>query len=421
MGDKLIMSGKERKRKVIMEGVINRQYTLKEGANRMGVSYRQAKRIFKRYKAQGDAGLLHKHRGSPSGHAKPTVLKQKVLTLYQEKYRGFGPTLAAEFMEEEESIRVNAETLRLWLKSEGLWLRQRKHRPYRHRREPKEHFGEMLQIDGSDHEWFGPGEPTCCLLNMVDDATSTTLAMLDGGETTWVLLKVLMKWIKRYGVPQSVYVDLKSVYVSPSQDGLSVFEEVCQKLDIKVIHAYSAQAKGRVERKHGVFQDRFVKELQLKGIKELGEANKLLEKKVLKKFNEKFAKPAKEAANGHRDAKLFGDLQQIICWETTRQVRNDYTFQYENVHYQILKEKEQKLKPKQKVVVRKHLSGKISLWYEGNRLSYKRLTEKAKREEAKREEMKDLRVNQSHLSLKNKNQQPWSVDMIFKRNLTERL
>jgi len=279
MGDKLIMSSKERKRKVIMEGVINKQYTLKEGANRMGVSYRQAKRIFKRYKAQGDTGLLHKHRGSPSGHAKPIVLKQKVLTLYQEKYRGFGPTLAAEFMEEEESIHVNAETLRLWLKSEGLWLRQRKHSPYRHRREPKERFGEMLQIDGSDHEWFGPDEPKCCLLNMVDDATSTTLAMLDGGETTWVLLTVLMKWIKRYGVPQSVYVDLKSVYVSPSQDGLSVFEEVCQKLDIKVIHAYSAQRKGRVERKHGVFQDRFVKELQLKGIKELGEANKLLEKK----------------------------------------------------------------------------------------------------------------------------------------------
>lgn len=229
----------------------------------MGLSYRQAKRVYKKYLTQGDCGLVHKSRGRSSNrqHAQ----REQIIARYKERYSDFGPTLAAEKLAEDDNLFVDHETLRRWLLKENLWKKKRKRSPYRKWREPKAQFGEMVQLDGSFHDWFENGSEDC-LLNFVDDATSMTFSRLEGGETTAGIFRLMWHWIDYYGVPMSFYVDLKNVYISHKKDGFSHVQKACKKLGIRMIKAYSPQAKGRVERKHGVYQDRFIKELRLAGI-----------------------------------------------------------------------------------------------------------------------------------------------------------
>lgn len=311
------MSRKERERKVILERVKGKGITLQEASMQMGVSYRHAKRLWSRYQQDGDKSLVHKNRGKCSNQAKSTDFKEAVLLRYQECYKDFGPTLAAEKLSARDNLAVKAETLRLWLKKAGLWKPHRKRSAYRSRRPPKEAFGEMLQLDGSIHPWFGDKYPDTCLMNLVDDATKTTIALLDTGETTAGAMEVLYQWVKRYGIPASLYVDLKNVYVSPKT--LSTDEEkppvahthfsrVCSKLGIQIIRAYSPQAKGRVERRHGLFQDRFVKELQLENIRAIEPANQLLQNMFLPQINQRFAIAPNAVPDAHRSTNAFGDL-----------------------------------------------------------------------------------------------------------------
>ena len=384
MGDKLIMSKKERQRKALLEGIKMGSLTLREAAKRMKVSYRQGKRIWKRYREEEDAGLVHRSRGKPSSHAYTEAFKEAVLSAYQERYQGYSCRFASEKLLEYEGLSVHEETLRLWLKSAGLWEARRRRLAHRKQRPRRERFGDMLQIDGSDHEWFGVGQGRSCLLNMVDDATGFTLAQLDEGETTAVLLSTLKTWVERYGIPKSVYVDLKTVYLSPkgrkwSEDDeevrahFSVFERVCERLGIEIIEAYSPQAKGRVERKHQVFQDRFVKELALRQIKTLSSANAFLSERFLDEINDRFAQAPASTEDGHRSIKAYGDLNQIFCWEHQRSVKHDWTIQFEKECYQLERQEEVRIKPKQRILVRKHLDGNLSVWYKENRLTAMRI------------------------------------------------
>src|SRR3990167_3898995 len=373
MGDLMTIRKKELRRKPFFEAVIEGKMTLVECQEKLKISYRQVKRSFKRYCLEGDGGLCHKSRGKKPPHTYPEAHKSTILNLYQEKYAGFGPLLASEKMQKDDAIIVNDETLRLWLKKAGLWTRKRKHVVYRERRERRAQFGDLLQIDGSIHDWFSIGKHDC-LLNMVDDATGTTLAMLDTGETTQILLICLKKWIEQYGIPNSVYVDLKSVYVgtkhlknrdeySDEIEGFSVFQQVCDALGIQIIKAYSAQAKGRVERKHQVFQDRFLKDLKLYGIKTIAEANQYLENEFLSFINLKFSVMPKDAENAHRNAEIYGDLDEIICWKIKRQVRNDWTIRYKNQYFQ-LREPDDKdiIKPGKYITLKKYLNGEMRFW-----------------------------------------------------------
>jgi len=386
MEDMLIMSKKELQRKTFLENVKCHRLNLLDVANRLEISYRQTKRVWKRFKEEGDKGLSHKGRGRMPQNAYPAEFKESVLNLYQEKYYEFGPTYAAEKLYEDDGIWINDETLRLWLKAEGLWSRKRKRKIYREKRERRATFGELLQIDGSIHRWFDNDEQHYCLLNMVDDATGTCIARLDKGETTKVLLEVLKEWIIKYGIPKEVYVDLKSVYVGFKklkekydddllvQEGFSVFEQVCKALGIVIIRAYSAQAKGRVERKHAVFQDRLVKDLKLYRINNITDANIYLDK-FLYKINAKFAKPITEFKDIHRkiDEK---DLDQIICWKYKRQLKNDWTIQFNREYYQILKGHEDIIRPKEFLEIKRYLDGTIKFWYGTMELSYQKLKAK---------------------------------------------
>lgn len=419
MGDIYIMSSNELKRKVIFEAVKEKKLKLSDAALKIPLSVRQTSRCYNRYLKEGDAGLIHKSRGKKPSNAKAGVFKKKILDLYQAKYMGFGPTLASEKLLEDDGLCIHSETLRLWLLQANLFTKQRKRKRYRKQRERKIKFGEMLQIDGSIHDWFDDGRKNHCLLNMVDDATNTTLAILDTGETTHVLLSALKQWIESYGVPNSVYVDLKSVYVSPvglrtvnadDKVNFSVFETVCEKLGITIIKAYSAQAKGRVERSHRIFQDRFIKELKLYNIKTIDDANKYLKDTFLPKLNQKFAYEIEEDKNAHRDAKIYGDLDEILCWEYTRTLKNNWTIQLNNEHFQIDADMASSVQPQDRIIIKKHLSGVIKIWFDGKELSYKKL--EAKKEPASKG--KKYYINKgrdffkdSLRARKNKHKSPW--------------
>jgi transposase len=241
--------------------VVARKATTVEAAEQMGVSYRQAKRILKRYRDQGTKGLQHRGRSRSSNRRIEEELKQEILERYQEKYSGFGPTLAAEKLE-EEGLEVDHETLRRWLLASGLLQRTRRRGPHRSRRERKQHFGELVQLDGSHHRWMEDRAGESCLLCMVDDATGLAQYWMAEEESSEAALEMLWEWVKRYGIPHSLYVDGLNVYgarrqptVEEQLEGLEArgpFELACQKLGIKLIVAGSPQAKGRVERRHGV-------------------------------------------------------------------------------------------------------------------------------------------------------------------------
>lgn len=366
----LLMSDKERLRKANLEMVKQGRLTLIMAAIQCNISYRQAIRLYQRYISLGDLGLIHKARGKISNYSHPD--REKIITLYKEKYEGFGPTLAAEKLTEDDNLVVDHNTLRCWLLEENLWHKQRKRSPYRRARECRAQFGELVQMDGSIHDWLEDGKERC-LLNMVDDATSKTLAHLEDGETTRSIFVTVWRWIELYGIPLAFYVDLKNVYVS--KKGMSHFERACKKLGIRIIKAHSPQAKGRVERNHAVYQDRFVKELRLNRVKTIEKANQILEDGFIDKLNSKFEKLPRNPESAHRPINGI-DLNQVFCWEYERQVQNDWTFPFKNKFYQIKKHYGCTVQPREKILVRKHVDGSMSAWYKDQQLLINELTKR---------------------------------------------
>ena len=367
----IAMNDKERQRKAVFEMVKQGRITLIQASKQCDLGYRQTLRVHQAYLKKGDAGLIHQSRGQRSNRKHPH--QAKIISLYKAKYEGFGPTLASEYLL-QDGYEINHETLRLLLLAEGLWSKQRKRSPYRQRRERKAQFGELLQIDGSIHDWLGTGKHSC-LLNLIDDATGKTWSQLAAGETTRIVFQVLWHWIKAHGIPLAIYVDLKNVYVSPKVNSFSHFEVACKKLGIRIIKARSPQAKGRVERNHAVYQDRFVKDLALKKIKTIEAANAVLNKGFIANLNKKFEKPAKNSHSAHLVLTDL-DLNQVLCWEYTRKLGHDWTFSFKNKLYQVQKARGSWVKPKSEIIIRHHLNDSISIWYHDEKLAFKAISEK---------------------------------------------
>ena len=308
MGDIVAMKRRERERLVEMELVAGGRESLVAAGRRLGLSYRQVKRVWARFRAGGAQGLVHRGRGRVSNRAKSEAEREACLAINREELAAFGPTLAAEKLF-ERGYKVDHETLRRWLLGDGQWRVRR--RPVRHQRwrERKAHFGELVQLDGSFHRWFGD-ERYPCLMNMVDDATGTTLASFSGEKTTEAAMRLVWMWIERYGVPRALYTDRKSVYVTSrvatreeelaGREPMTAFGLAYHRLGIEIIPATSPQAKGRVERSHGVDQDRLVKELGLCRVTTLEGANQLLREGFIDGLNRRFAKPAASACAFHR-------------------------------------------------------------------------------------------------------------------------
>ena len=359
------------------------QLSLSDAARRLEISYRQCLRSYRRYREDGAKGLIHRSRGRPSNRAKPEEFRRKVIKRYEEKYDEFGPTFVAEKLA-EEGLVLDHETLRRWLLAEDKWKRKRRRGKHRSRRERKAHFGELVQLDGSHHHWFGPEHPSSCLVNMVDDATSATDSLMAEEETTKAAMQTLRSWIERYGVPKALYTDKKNVFVTDREptideqlagiEPMTAFGKACSKLGIEIITANSPQAKGRVERSHGVYQDRFVKELKLNEITTVEGANKFLKGGFVDKLNAKFAREPKDPKDYHRPLPKGLDLNEVFSFEETRVVQNDWTVRYQNRILQILKENRPLPRPRDKVMVRVLLDGQTQLIYRDKKLKFEPIT-----------------------------------------------
>ena len=381
------MSGKERNRLVELEQVSAKKQTLVTAADRLGLSYRQAKRLWRRYREKGARGLVHRNRGRPSNRAKPAAQRRRCLELYEERLEGFGPTLASEKLASMWEVDVSPETLRRWLIEEGLWKVRRRRRAHRQWRPRKEHLGELVQLDGSHHDWLGSGELSC-LMVMIDDATGRRMARLSRAETTADAMRLLWLWIERYGRPQSLYADGKSVYVTEREPTLeeqlagvepaTVFGQACQRLGIEIIRAWSPEAKGRIERCNGVYQDRLVKEIRLQGLESFEQVNQLLEE-FDEELNERFSVCAAESVDFHRPVSKGVDLEDVFVFEAPRSVQNDWTVRFENEWYQI--QKSQRLRPpaKAKVTVRCRLDGSVQILYRDRALEVEKLPQRPPR------------------------------------------
>jgi len=377
----LQMSKAERRRLVILSRVKDGLVTLRRAAELLELSYRQTKRLWRRYRQGGAKGVIHRGRGVCSNNHLDPELKQAVLQRYGEVYMGFGPTLAAEKLAEEDQLEpISRETLRQWLLEAGLWQRRRRRGPYRKWREPKHHFGELVQLDGSHHPWFGEEHNSSCLMNLVDDATGITLAGMSEQETTEAAMRILWAWIELYGIPMALYCDLKNVYLSDRQpteeeqlEGrmpMTAFGVACEKLGIRIISAHSPQAKGRVERKHGVYQDRFVKELRLRGAKTIGEANMILQGGFIEKLNKKFSHPPMATQDLHVRLLVQQDLREVFCFEQTRSVGQDWVVRSENRFFQLLRGEGPLPRATSKVTVRTWLDGSTHILYRGRRIRW---------------------------------------------------
>jgi len=379
------MSQEELRRVEVLARVRSGQLRVIDASRLLHVSYRQAKRLWKRYREEGAAGLKHRSAGRASNRGYREEFRRRVLHWVREKYGGavgerFGPTLAAEHLASEDRLRVHAETLRRWMLAEGLWSRERKRRKHRRRRERKEHFGELVQLDGSFHAWLEERGPQGCLIDLADDATNTTLAQLGEEETIWAVADALRAWIERYGVPLALYVDWKNLYKRPANAGehmrgeepITQFGRMCSKLGVALIAASSPQAKGRIERIHGTHQDRLVKKLRRRGIVSHQAANVYLRKEYLPEHNERFARRPARPEDYHRRAPRGAELDGIFRLESERVVSEDGVVRYANRYFQL--DRRRSGAPAQsKVLVCEGRHGDLSIEYGGQALRGKEI------------------------------------------------
>ena len=381
------LSAKERARLVELELVKARRQTLRAAAERLDLSRRQIRRIWRRFRSKGVKGLAHASRGRPSNRATEIETKGRVLETCRGRLEGFGPTLAAEKLA-EVGLKIDHETLRRWLMVEGIWRKKKRRGPHRKWRPPKEHFGELVQMDGSFHDWLERGDKPC-LIDMVDDGTSRMDGRFFEQETTEGAMRVLWRWIELYGVPRALYTDHKNVYVihrepTPQeqlagQPALTAFGKACHNLGIQIIPAASPQAKGRIERRHGVLQDRLVKELRLRGIKDLEAANGFLASEFLESVNGKFGHSAASGVDYHRPVPKGLRLEDVFVFEEQRTVQNDWTLCWDSRWFQITGPKAQMPRRRERIVVRRRLDGTRVLLRHGEALEFHEIQQRPPR------------------------------------------
>ena len=364
----------------VIQQVVDRQLRQKEAARQLGLSVRQVKRLVARYRAEGPSGLVSRRLGRRPGNALSDAVRQEVLGLVRTHYSDFGPTLACEKLAAHHGHRLSVETLRQWMIAEELWKPRARQSARIHQRRPRRPCrGELVQIDGSPHDWFEGRGPRCTLLVFIDDATSELMALrFAPAETTQAYMETLRRYLTRHGRPVAIYSDKHSIFRvnHPDREGeLTQFTRALRTLDIEPIHANTPQAKGRVERANQTLQDRLVKELRLAGISDIDAANAFLPG-FLSDYNQRFAVPPQNPANAHRP--VLHDTQEldlIFSLHAHRKLSKNLTFQYKNREYQLTGQgKGYRLRGAQ-VTVCEAFDGSVTLLYKGQALPYRILNE----------------------------------------------
>jgi len=383
-GKDIIMATQEElKRLNVIHKVIDRRITQVEAASILGLTDRHIRRIAARIAEEGNKGIVHKLRGHPAHNRTPSKVKKKALSLCRSIYEGFNPTLASEKLFERDKIKVSRELLRTWFIEEHIAYQSRKARPHRSWRERKANYGQMVQADGSHHDWFEGRGPWCVLMGQIDDATNIVSAEFHDHEGTLPFMASFKSYIRAKGIPISVYIDRHTTYKSnkkPSiEDELENREPLTQvgraleELGVEVIFAHSAPAKGRIERLFRTFQDRLVKEMRLRKIKSIEEANSFL-KEYLPGYNKRFAVPAAKNADLHRPLSKGINLDRILCVKTERVLRNDFTVAYNGKLYQV----EDNIRAG-KIIVEERIDGSMIIAHKDKILKFKEIINRPKK------------------------------------------
>jgi hypothetical protein len=329
----VLMSKRELNRLDVLVRLDSDKLTVTAAAGVMNVTPRQAYRLLGRYRDGGAPAIADRRRGRPSNNRLPDAVRDHAVDLVRNLYPDFGPTLAAEKLAERHDLRVSRETLRNWMRRAGIWSSRAERLRFQQPRYRREHVGELVQIDGSDHRWFEDRAPACTLLVFVDDATSRLMELrFVSSESTFAYFAALKTYLGRHGKPVAFYSDKHSIFRvskenAASGDGMTQFGRALSELNIEILCANTSQAKGRVERVHSTLQDRLVKELRLAGISTLDEANAFLPG-FIAHYNGRFAKPPAHDKDLHRVIDPRQDLDQILCWREQRTVSHQLVVNY---------------------------------------------------------------------------------------------
>lgn len=376
MDDLITMSNKERSRADLMQRLVDKRIKQREAAALLGISTRQVKRLLRAFRKDGLPALLSKRRGKPSNHQLAAQTKRQARRLLQSRYADFGPTLAQEKLAQLHDLKLSVETVRQLMIGLNLWQPRRARRARLHPlRQRRSCLGELVQLDGSPHDWFEGRAPRCTLLVFIDDATSRLMHLrMAESETTLAYFAATGEYLRLHGKPQALYSDKFSVF-RPSQrqilagDAITQFGRAMAELDIQIICANSPQAKGRVERVNQTLQDRLVKEMRLRGISSIEGANLYLPE-FIASFNEKFAVVAASPADAHRPLLAKEELRQILVMKESRVLSKNLTISYNRVVYQIVSKRPAYTLRRATVSVCESSQGEISILYKGKELDY---------------------------------------------------
>lgn len=353
----------------------------------LGISDRQVRTLLGRIREEGAKGLVHRSRGRESPRKMAEALEDRIGEIIRSRYPDFSPLLASEKLRERHRIEVSREKVRQVMMAKGLWKRRRFRKEAHFWRERRHHLGEMVQMDGSHHDWLEGRGPWMVLMGYVDDATGRFWGRFYDHEGVYPAMDSLKRYIELYGLPLAIYLDKHSTYkttrqadtdelLKEKQQAETQFERGLGELGIRVIHAHSPQAKGRVERSFRTLQDRLVKEMRLAGIKTLEEANRFLDR-WLSVYNQRFAREALEAGDLHRSLPKSAVLDDVLCIKGFRTVNEGYLVKWRGRTF-VLQKPSLTLR-RQKLVVLERFDGRLVLRFRGRDLAYREVLEPPRR------------------------------------------
>lgn len=412
--DRLLeMSAKELSRLEVMQRLSKKQLSQKEAGTMLSLSVRQIKRLLHAYRQKGAAGLVSKHRGRKANNRLSEETKKRALNLLKTKYQGFGPTLAHEKLVEKDQCKLSDESVRQLMIEEGLWKPRKAKKVVVHQlRERRACFGELVQIDGSPHDWFeGRAEP-CVLLVFIDDATGQLVQLLFvESESFFSYCQAAEGYFKQSGKPVAFYSDKNSIFrvnipSTGSDDALTQFGRAMLELDIEIICANTPQAKGRVERVIQTLQDRLPKEMRLRGISSLAQGNVYLPE-FIQDFNARFAEEPRSAVNAHRPLTPKDDLARILTWQETRTLSKNLTLQFQKTVYQIQTNRPTYALRNAQVTVCVNAQEQLTILYKGKVLPYTIYKQQSKQAEIVSTKRLDHALQKKLLPPKPAPDHPW--------------
>jgi transposase len=374
--DLLTMSKEEMSRLEVMERLVEKRMGQRLAAEVIGVSVRQVKRLLRAYRREGAAGLVSQQRGKPSHHQLDGETERRVIDLLKGRYADFGPTLAHEKIVELEGMEISLGSVRKIMIEEGIWKAKRVRKEEVHpMRERRACYGELEQMDGTDHDWFEGRSERCTLLVMIDDATGQLGALSFVPEESFFgYCELLRQYLGAHGRPAGLYTDKHSIFRinipnMGSGDNLTQFGRAMQSLEIPILCANTPQAKGRVERANQTLQDRLVKEMRLRGINDSQQGNAYLPE-FMADFNARFAVQPRSSLDAHRPLQAHHNLDQILAWQEIRLITKNLTIQFKNVVYQIQTDRPAYALHNIRVTICQDVHGKVAILYKDTLLDF---------------------------------------------------